>query len=176
MLLSSPKNSWNLLVCCFHWNSLKSFLWTFLLPPLKLKCRNLEGAPCTLNSIKQLKDWWRSCYHLCWQHGLEVQRSIWSSYKHFFFARGELGKLIECYFQMLQSKDLFLWVLFFFFLLTKVSWIVASKWYSSFKNFYLMNTIMVLDVHYCGHVITTTKYFNFLPQCLSWNLFLIVFL
>ncbi len=113
-MLSSPKNSWNLLLCCFHWNSLKYFLWTFLLPPLKLKCRNLEGAPWTLNSIKQLKDWWRSCYHLCWQHGLEARRSIWSSYNHFFFARGELGKLIECYFQMLQCKDLFLWIFVFF--------------------------------------------------------------
>lgn len=112
-MLSSPKNSWNLLLCCFHWNSLKSFLWTFLLPPLKLKCKNLEGAPCTLNSIKQLKDWWRSCYHLCWQHGLEAQRSIWSSYKHLFLLEESLGSSLSVIFKCLKVKTYFSEFFFF---------------------------------------------------------------
>lgn len=164
-----------MLLCCFHWNSLKSFLWTFLLPPLKLKCRNLEGAPCTLNSIKQLQDSWKSCYHLCWQDGLEAQRSIWSSYKHLFLLEESLGSSFSVIFKCLKVKTYFS-KFFFSFLLTKVSWIVVSKWYSPSKKFSLMNNVMVLDVHYCGHVIIATKYFNFLPQCLSWNLSLIVFL
>jgi hypothetical protein len=165
-----------LLLCYFHWNPLKSFLWTFLLPPLKLKCRNLERAPCTLNSIKQLKDWWRLCYHLCWQHGLEAQRSIWSSYKHCFVLEESLGRSLNVIFKCFKVKNYFSEFLFFFFLLTKVSWIVASKWYYSSKKFSLMNNVMVLDVHYCGHVIIATKYFNFFTQCLSWNISLIVFL
>lgn len=150
MLLSSPKNSWNLLVCCFHWNSLKFFLWTFLLPPLKLKCKNLEGAPCTLNSIKQLKDWWRSCYHLCCQHGLEVQRSIWSSYKLFFLLEESLGSSLSVIFKCFKVKTYFSEFCFFsssspkFFELLLQSGILLSKTFISWTLLWSLMYIIVV--------------------------------
>lgn len=60
-----------------------------------------------------MKDWWRSCYHLCWQHGLEAQRSIWSSYKHLFLLEESLGSSLSVIFKCLKIKTYFFSFFFF---------------------------------------------------------------